>query len=56
MIAPARTGRASSSRKVVIRILQANKGMCSGEIVLGRIFKIVMIKLSELRIDEIPAK
>ncbi|MBO1764393.1 hypothetical protein JQN64_24445, partial [Escherichia coli] len=55
-MAPANTGRANNKSKVVIRTLQANNGTCSNHIVLGRIFKMVIMKFSELIIEEAPAK
>jgi len=56
VIAPAKTGNASNSRSVVIKTLHANRGTCSSHIVFGRMLRIVMIKLSELMIEEAPAK
>lgn len=56
VIAPASTGKARSSNIVVIRILQANSGMCSEFMPCGRILMIVTMKLSDLRMDDAPAK
>jgi hypothetical protein len=56
VIAPAKTGNANNKRIVVKSTLHANNGMCSKNIVFGFIFKIVIIKFSELIIDEAPAR
>lgn len=56
VIAPARTGSAKRRRNVVISTLQANNGTCSNQRVLGRIFRIVIIKFNELMIEEAPAR
>jgi len=40
----------------VIRTDQTNKGICSRDISFGRIFMIVVIKLIDPKIEEIPAK
>lgn len=56
VIAPASTGKARISRNVVMRILHLNSGICSIFIPLGGMFMIDTMKLSDLRIDEIPAK
>jgi len=56
VIAPARTGRESRSRKAVIRILQTKRGIAYNAIPLARILKIVTIKLIAPRIEDIPAK
>jgi len=56
VIAPANTGRDKSNKIVVINTDQINKGICSIVISFGRMFIIVVIKLIDPRIDEIPAK
>jgi len=56
VIAPASTGRDSSSKIVVIKILHKNRGVRSNVIIFGRIFIIVVMKLIAPKIDEIPAK
>jgi len=56
VIAPARTGRESSSKMAVINTDQTNRGTISNFILVGRIFKIVVIKLIAPKIDEAPAK
>jgi hypothetical protein len=56
VMAPANTGRESSSRIVVIKIDQINRGICSNVINLGRILIVVVIKLMAPKIEEIPAK
>jgi len=56
VIAPANTGKANSNKNVVISTLHANKGTCSNHIVLGRIFRIVIIKFNELMIEDAPAR
>lgn len=56
MIAPANTGSDKRRRTAVIPTDQTNKGIRSNDIEEGRIFKIVVIKFTAPRIDEIPAK
>lgn len=56
VIAPARTGRERSRRKVVIRMDQTNRGTRSIVIPGARILIIVVIKLIEAIIEEAPAK
>jgi hypothetical protein len=56
VIAPARTGNDRRRRIVVIRTDHVNRGKRSIVISIGRIFIIVVIKLIDLKIDEIPAK
>lgn len=56
MIAPANTGSDSNKRIVVIKTDHTNKGIRSKVISLGRIFIIVVIKLIEPRMEEMPAK
>jgi len=55
-MAPARTGNDKSSKIVVINTDHTNKGICSILIFKGRIFIIVVIKLIEPKIEEIPAR
>jgi hypothetical protein len=56
VIAPAKTGRESKSRKAVIKTAQTNKGVLWAVIPGQRIFKIVTIKFIAPKIEEIPAK
>jgi len=56
VMAPAKTGIESRSRKAVRRTDQAKRGVSSSLRPRERIFKIVVIKLREPRIDEIPAR
>jgi len=56
VIAPANTGSDKSNKIVVINTDHTNKGICSKDISFGRIFIIVVIKLIEPKIEEIPAK
>lgn len=56
VMAPARTGSAKRSRIVVIKMDHRNRGIRSKVIIVGRMFKIVVIKLMAPRIDEIPAR
>jgi hypothetical protein len=56
VIAPAKTGRESKSKIVVIITDQTNKGTCSIFISFGRMFIIVVIKLIDPRIEDTPAK
>ena len=53
---PARTGSASSSRKAVIRIDQANSGILNMVMPGARMLKIVVMKLMAPRIEEAPAR
>jgi len=55
-MAPASTGSESKSRKPVKSTDQANKGMISKERPKPRMLAMVVIKLMEPRIDEMPAK
>jgi len=55
VIAPARTGSDSSSKIAVRRTDQQKRGVFSRVIPLGRIFKIVEIKLIAPMIELIPA-
>jgi len=56
VIAPARTGRDSSSSSAVINTDHTNRGIRSNVIEGDRIFKIVVMKLIAPKMDEIPAK
>lgn len=56
MIPPARTGSDKSRRTAVIITDHTNKGMESKDIVFGRMFRIVVIKLIAPRIEETPAR
>lgn len=55
VIAPAKTGKERRRRMVVIKTDQINRGIRSRVRSLIRIFMIVVIKLIDPRIDEIPA-
>jgi hypothetical protein len=55
-MAPAKTGKDKTSKKVVIPTLQINNDNRSIVIPLERIFKMVLIKLIEPIIEEAPAK
>jgi hypothetical protein len=56
VIAPANTGKDRRSNTVVITTDQTNKGMRSKVIPLARILITVVIKLTDPRIEETPAK
>lgn len=56
MIAPASTGRDRSKSKAVIPTDHTNNGTRSRRRPLERILIIVVIKLIEAKIEEIPAK
>jgi hypothetical protein len=56
VIAPAKTGRDRRSNREVIPIDQPNNGNRSNFKPSPRILKIVVIKLIEAKIDEMPAK
>jgi hypothetical protein len=56
VIAPARTGRESSSRRAVIAIDHTNSGIRSGFILFGFILIVVVIKFTAPKIDETPAR
>lgn len=56
VIAPAKTGRDSKSKRAVIPTDQTNKGTRSKDISEERILIIVVIKLIAPRIDEAPAR
>jgi hypothetical protein len=55
-MAPARTGRESRRRTVVMTTAQTNKGTRSSRIPSDRIFATVVIKLIEPRIEDTPAR
>jgi len=56
VIAPANTGSDNNSKIAVMNTDHTNKGTISNFILMGRMFKIVVIKLIAPRIDEMPAK
>jgi hypothetical protein len=56
VIAPASTGRDSSSNTAVIKTDQTNSGIFSNLIVFSRRFRIVVMKLIAPRIEEMPAR
>ena len=56
VIAPANTGKDNNNNKAVIPTDHTNKGTRSIRMPEPRIFIIVVIKLIEAKIDEIPAK
>jgi hypothetical protein len=56
VIAPANTGNERRSRIAVSNTDQTNKGIESNDMVVVRIFKMVVMKLMAPRIEEIPAK
>lgn len=56
VIAPAKTGRDSKRRMVVIFTDQTNRGRRSNNMARQRILMTVVIKLIEPRIEEVPAK
>ncbi len=56
VIAPARTGSESSSRKAVISTDQANSGIRCRVMPGARMLKIVVMKLIAPRMDEAPAR
>jgi len=56
VIAPASTGSERRSRMVVIKIDHTNKGMESNDNTLDRMLEIVVMKLMDPRIEEIPAR
>jgi len=53
---PARTGKLKSRSTAVMTMLQRNIGICLGAMRAGRMFTIVVIKLTAPRMEEIPAK
>jgi hypothetical protein len=56
VIAPARTGKDSNSRIVVINTAQVKRGIRSKNMPITRKFLKVLIKLIAPKIEEIPAK
>lgn len=56
MIAPAKTGRVSTRRMVVMITAHTNKGIRSNRIPFDRMLIIVVMKLIDPKIDEAPAK
>lgn len=56
VIAPANTGRESSNRVAVINTDHTKSGTVSNFIVMGRIFKMVVMKLIAPRMEDAPAK
>lgn len=56
VIAPAKTGKESRSRIAVINTDHTKSGTVSNFILIGRMFKIVVIKLIAPKIEEAPAK
>jgi hypothetical protein len=56
VIAPARTGRESSSSRAVIAVYHINRGIRSGFMLFGFILIVVVMKFTASRIDETPAK
>jgi hypothetical protein len=55
-MAPAKTGKERSNSTVVITTDQTNKGIRSSVIPFARILITVVIKLTDPRIEETPAK
>lgn len=55
-MAPAKTGRVSTRRMVVMITAHTNKGIRSNRIPFDRMLIIVVIKLIDPKIDEAPAK
>lgn len=56
VILPASTGRDNNKRKAVSKAAQANMGMISRERATDRMLTMVVMKFSEPRIEEIPAR
>lgn len=56
VIAPAKTGRLKSNKKIVTKILQIKRDKRSHLIFKGRLILIVTRKFKDLAIEEIPAK
>lgn len=56
VIAPASTGKDNKRRRAVIPTDQTKRGKRSGDIPLGRILIIVVIKLTAPKIEDTPAK
>lgn len=55
-MAPARTGRDKSNKIAVMNTDQTNKGTISNFMLIGRMFRMVVIKLMAPKIEEAPAK
>jgi len=55
-MAPARTGRDNSRRMAVINTDQTNRGTISNFMLIGRILRMVVMKLIAPRIEEAPAR
>jgi len=56
VIAPASTGRERSNKIAVMNTDHTNKGTVSNFMLIGRMFRIVVIKLIAPKIEEAPAK
>lgn len=56
VIAPARTGKDSSKRKAVIKMLHTNNGITYKGIPGARMLKMVTMKLIAPRMEDIPAR
>jgi hypothetical protein len=56
VMAPARTGRDNSRRMAVINTDQTNRGTISNFMLIGRILRMVVMKLIAPRIEEAPAR
>jgi len=56
VMAPAKTGRDNSRRTAVMNTDHTNKGTISNFMLMGRIFRMVVIKLIAPRIEEAPAR
>jgi hypothetical protein len=56
VIAPAKTGRESKSKMAVMNTDHTNNGTVSNFMFIGRIFKIVVMKLIAPKIEEAPAR
>lgn len=55
-MAPAKTGRERSNKIAVMKTDHTNRGTISNFMLMGRILRIVVIKLIAPRIDEAPAR
>lgn len=55
-MAPAKTGRDRRRRTAVINVDHTNRGIVSNFMLMGRILRIVVIKLIAPRIEEAPAR
>jgi len=56
VMAPAKTGRDKSKRKAVYKTDQAKRGIISSERPAPRMLLIVVIKLMEPKMEEMPAR